>query len=496
MDSLILPKRYEVLENVADKNSVSLSSIIKKIPESSKHIDQLLREISIGNVGKLELINGKSGSGKTTFVKSLSLFYSNVQVNIFEHSRKLTELSQLIEGKEKIQQNITDIYLLTDRDNPTDTETELREAFENLRRVFRTRNGNVLVLWPITDDQKAKEISRIAWDIGRDSLVRPSTKGIMAFNGLKKEEYWETADITSQSLNNEGLESYGLLKESLKDEINDSETIGEFYSVLETKAAEHIETFEVEMQEKLLPKVWIVLAGDDSVEIERTVRALTQGTKNKIDAERVIEYLDDNSNNSAYLSEWRKRRNNAIFLLRQLDVRLFDLSPNAALASIRCFGDDTIKISLIKKSETESNTVDAIKKLRIFQVLTVPEKVGTISARSTSQETKDEYNRIQVLASGKDHEFNKCLGNAFTSALQDFGMSCKVTSEKRNLGEYSLQPDIQIIFDKRNIICLEPTWRTTGIEREGKRTQNTLTTGHIQKYVLEKIMEYLKVIGL
>ncbi|GAB6262593.1 hypothetical protein [Photobacterium sp. R1] len=157
MDSLILPKRYEILENVADKNSVSLSSIIKKIPESSKHIDQLLREISIGNVGKLELINGKSGSGKTTFVKSLSLFYSNVQVNIFEHSRKLTELSQLIEGKEKIQQNITDIYLLTDRDNPTDTETELREAFENLRRVFRTRNGNVLVLWPITDDQKAKK---------------------------------------------------------------------------------------------------------------------------------------------------------------------------------------------------------------------------------------------------------------------------------------------------------------------------------------------------
>ncbi|GAB6262592.1 hypothetical protein PSSHI_28360 [Photobacterium sp. R1] len=57
----------------------------------------------------------------------------------------------------------------------------------------------------------------------------------MAFNGLKKEEYWETADITSQSLNNEGLESYGLLKESLKDEINDSETIGEFIQFLKQK---------------------------------------------------------------------------------------------------------------------------------------------------------------------------------------------------------------------------------------------------------------------
>jgi hypothetical protein len=38
------------------------------------------------------------------------------------------------------------------------------------------------------------------------------------------------------------------------------------------------------------------------------------------------------------------------------------------------------------------------------------------------------------------------------------------------------------------------TWRSTGAEIKGEvaSKQNTLSTGHIQKYILEKVMEYVK----
>ena len=57
--------------------------------------------------------------------------------------------------------------------------------------------------------------------------------------------------------------------------------------------------------------------------------------------------------------------------------------------------------------------------------------------------------------------------------------------------------DILIKIDAKNVICLEPTWRTTGRELKGEieKKQNSLTTSHIQQYVLNKVMEYVKDLG-
>lgn len=54
------------------------------------------------------------------------------------------------------------------------------------------------------------------------------------------------------------------------------------------------------------------------------------------------------------------------------------------------------------------------------------------------------------------------------------------------------------MFDNGEIICLEPTWRTTGIGIIGEidEQQNTLTIGHTQKCLLEKSLEYVKALEL
>lgn len=100
------------------------------------------------------------------------------------------------------------------------------------------------------------------------------------------------------------------------------------------------------------------------------------------------------------------------------------------------------------------------------------------------------------MASDRDDELNKCIGKALDMTFKQDSIGCTVVSEKRNLNGYGIQPDMQVIFSEYDVICLEPTWRTTGVKDGEKRAQNTLTTGHIQKYVLEKAIEYVKVVGL
>ena len=69
--------------------------------------------------------------------------------------------------------------------------------------------------------------------------------------------------------------------------------------------------------------------------------------------------------------------------------------------------------------------------------------------------------------------------------------------EKQALDGFNLKPDIQIHKDDKTVICLEPTWRSTGKEIEGEiaKKQNSLGTGQIQQYVLNKVMEYVKELG-
>ena len=82
-------------------------------------------------------------------------------------------------------------------------------------------------------------------------------------------------------------------------------------------------------------------------------------------------------------------------------------------------------------------------------------------------------------------------------ALNDKSIAASVIAEKQNQTG-NLKPDVLITFTDGRVVCLEPTWRSTGTEIVGevKERQNTLTTGHIQMYILEKVLGYVNDLGL
>lgn len=494
LQDLSLPSRYETLEEESSKAQCDLAHVVQRVDKAAAEIETLLREVRTGQLGRFEVFFGFSGSGKTTFLKSLPYFFENIVVVEIPKETALTEIPSVIE-KDNVRKDTNRLYIIHDRDNPRETEADIRSFFEDLRSLYRTAKGRVLVIWPITKREQAETIAEIAWDIGRDSLL--GTRGRMfEFEGLPRESFYEVGDITTRALNNgEGLETFGLGASDVDQHVRDSETIGEFYSKLNAESARRNADTLTYLKERVRPRIWIVVPGDDLKELDRTVRTLTQGTRSRVDIDRLCEYLDDKTNKSAYLTEWRERRSDMAYLMRILDVRLFELPPNAALAAIRAHGEEGHKTGLKKKTERAETCVETIGRTRLGQSLMDPDSGFNPRFRETSREMAEEFMVIQQLAAKGDAGLNRAVGIAIDDFLKSNDRSGVISAETQDLEGSQLRPDVQIGMPDGSVACLELTWRSSGAllpERDGRKAQNTLTPGHIQKYLLEKVMEYVK----
>ncbi|SEG59301.1 hypothetical protein [Marinobacterium lutimaris] len=495
---LKLPKRFEALEREATSTGTDISQIVQRVDSAAARVETLVRQVRDGGLGRFELFLGKSGSGKTTFFRTLQQFFDGIRIEAVGNTVPLSDLSQHIRERRYGGDKEITVYVLYDRDNEKVTYDEAKDFFESLRVLFREDYGQVVIAWPITDKNAVDTLSKAAWEIGRDSIVDVISKGIYAFEGVPRDAYYEIGDLTTRNLApGQTLETFGLTKEVTRSLISESETIAEFYSRLEAKSTEINDTYKDILKEKVIPRVWILVGGDVSQDLNLTVSTLTQGTEKQIDIDRVLKFLDDPSNGSAYLKDWQQRRQQVAFIMRRLDVRLFELPPNAGLAAIRLYGDDIAKAPLNLKSTNKTTGLEAISNTAFMRIILSSGQARNATLRPTDDQTANEYRRVQVNAGKDDKRFNRALAGAIAEILQSSEISGTVTPEKK-LKDGNLKPDIFIELEGGEVFCLEPTWRTTGTEIAGEidKKQNTLSVGHIQKYVLEKVLEYAKELGM
>ena len=493
---LRLPKRFEVLEREAAERDSDVKRIIQRVDNATARVETLLRQVRDGGVGRFELFLGKSGSGKTTFFRTLTQFFEGIDV------REVPSNVDLCDVANHIRSRTTDgfdrvVWVMYDRDNFRPSQEDARAFFESLRVLFRDTSGQVVVTWPITDVVSAQALSKTAWEIGRDSVV-DLNKGLFDFVGLPKSEFALVADITTRSLNGgQSLETFGLTPDIIAPLLSESETISEFYSRLEARSAEINEYYLDILKEKNIPSVWILVGGDDSRELSLTINTLTQGTEKLVDIDRIISYLDNPEQDAAYLKDWKERRDQMAFIMRALDVRVFELAPNVALAAIRAFGSDEITEPLNLKSVGSSAAITTVRNASFYKTIVDADRGRASTLIASNETTTNEYKRVQVLARRKDKEFNKALSAAIQAVLEEDGVSADVRTEQQAPGS-NMKPDIMITLDDGQVICIEPTYRSTGTEIAGEqeKRQNTLTVGHIQKYMLEKIIDYVKDLGM
>lgn len=192
-------------------------------------------------------------------------------------------------------------------------------------------------------------------------------------------------------------------------------------------------------------------------------------------------------------------------LFRALDVRIFEMYPNAAVSSVRAYGDSELRARLATSGGlAKASAQNTIRNTRVYKEILseltgIPQSFG--GRGNIKSTTHDEYRRIQVLAEKRDSRLNRAVGAAIRDALAtDLSDTdtIEVLIDSQSIKSTPLRPDIAISIDRVNYICLEPTWRSTGVAvgTEIAEKQNTLTPGYLQIYVMNKVLEYVKALGL
>ncbi|WP_134677534.1 hypothetical protein [Ectopseudomonas khazarica] len=449
-----------------------------------------------------EVLFGLSGSGKTTFLKTLPKHFQNVRLFSFPKDEALAQLPEFILDSYIPNETEARIILVERRDNPLPKDLEaVADTFAELLETFRDPRGAVLVLWPITREQSARKIAAEAWDTGRDSMVDTKSRGFYQFLGLSKDRFYSIADTTTRNLTGDGLEAFGITEEVAAGLVRGGQTIADFFSAVDLHAEEQRDKTWSVLKAHVRARLWVVLPGDWPSAIRSTVSSLTQGSRNRIDLDLVAEFIDQPDNKAIYVADWRARRAAMAHLLRAIDLRLFPLPPNVSLAAIRAFGDEKTR-SLLKQSTVKLDDAKAaMRASRLYKAILTELGVDTTpyaGANRDTEETANEYRRVQATAGKGDKQLNKAVALLVEACLEEDAPGVQVTPEKQSLPNCELKPDVSIKLSEDDFICLEPTWRSTdkGIPGELEGGQNTLAEAHMKKYILDKATQYVKGLDL
>lgn len=503
LTKLELPKRWELLEQRAKAAGLDTGLFVERVDSAADRIDYLLQRVKTGGGGLFEVFYGLSGSGKTTFLKTLPKQFQQIRVSSFPKDKALSELPTFIHDMYVPGDASARIVLIERRDNPSQQDMQsLSETFAELLEAFREPKGAALVLWPVTREPSAHQIAEEAWTTGRDSMTDTRSKGFYIFTGLPKERFYAVADATTRNLTGDGLETFGVTPEVANSLLAGAETIADFFNAVDLYAEEQREKTWSVLKTKVRARLWVVLPGDVPSAIRSTVQSLTQGSRNRVDIDLVAEFIDQPDDKAPlYVSDWKARRSAMAHLLRAIDLRLFELPPNVSLAAIRAYGDAAVKEKLNQPAIRLEDAKAAMRNSKLYKEIEVELGINESPFAGASrdvEETSNEYRRIQAVASKGDKPLNKAIGLLLAECLKEDAPKVVVVAEKQSLPNCDLKPDVRLHIGDLDYICIEPTWRSTdkGIDGELDGGQNTLAASHMKKYLLDKAMQYIKALDL
>jgi hypothetical protein len=215
--AIILPFRWESLQKEARKRNVLIKPLIKPVQDAIASVSKELRLIQETGIGRLYVISGVTGSGKTTFLNSLHYFLDDVDV----HNAKDMNLDSRYSVEKylaglKRQKDRNSVVVLEGREAPASLNgEELDILLTSLNADFRKDSGcRTLFVIPTTYQALAKTISERAATIGgMTSMNRP----FYVFDGPPRNQYFSIVNETMSAFNeSRTLREYGVTDEIAK----------------------------------------------------------------------------------------------------------------------------------------------------------------------------------------------------------------------------------------------------------------------------------------
>lgn len=503
---LILPDSFEDVKYELNNKLEKMMEFVVPVQNSEMEIAFIAK--SIRNAGKLLLMHGIPGVGKSTFIQSLKWrshmpIKEVVNLDATEFSMQESKLVQIIE---KIK-DIVETNNISVNQNGVFTividylESIQEETAESKKAFFRDLNGllrknPIFIIWPVTEQQDVEDIKSHSKAVSGTLFYRG--KEVLAFKGPEKDEFPSILKNTISVLNTGYIYSDFQLTESdfvnvlglLKDRGNDF-TLRDY--IIEIRQLWFEKTNRIKEIMNSIPKpteVWFIFSMPEAEQIVAQFVRKSKNVEECWDAyhSKLDEYIHDNQK-ALY---WNSNRLQ-LALSGPFKTKMMYLQTNALVSCLAAYGDDfgvdkkidwdktnianAWKQKSMAKRFLESTPI--VKQLR-GQVITLGASRG--KSQSAIENARLAYEEINKVASGynlnrdgSDKPFNKTLAVAFGEVLPDL----KIEPEKKHPWLSNIYPDISIELEDK-VVCL-------GFHYTKKKVPSA-----IADYVLGKMDVYMK----
>jgi energy-coupling factor transporter ATP-binding protein EcfA2 len=466
------PDRFDALKQLANGK---LGEVVVGVEESLNHLEYLYIDMVAAGRGGFLIFRGESGSGKSTFLRTIHLFISSIEEPfvIAAEQRSIPEfLSKLIPPREDRLR----IVVIEDREALKDiSEVELETSLHGINRFIRSVDGlRTLVVWQCNTDDLEARLINLARSLGGEALLGMEDPSYL-FTGPAKSRFLEIGDRTLRALNAGVTRTdIGISEERAQDLVQKAPTIGFYLGLLRREAIQNQREM-VSLLRNQRYHVWIVvIAGNDPKD---AVRILTRGRGSTADIERLLGETEAN-----ITKKLQKYTHRVGILSMMLDFRIIWLPCSLALNLSAVYGSEILQAELDKlgiKPKKNSNLSPQLLESDLAKAFLSQPTLQRSRSPNPKPELQTQFDQLLKIVEHQDQLLNQALGRS----LQEHQLIASYQPEHKFGNHLEIQTDL----------CCATVAGTQHLEVMWRRS----TSGaEIADYSLRKLYSYGQAIGL
>lgn len=503
---LYLPDSFEDVKYELNNELEKMMEFVVPVQDAEKEVAFIAKNIR--NAGKVLLLHGIPGIGKSTFIQSLKWrshmpIKEVVNIDATEFSAKESKLIRINDRIKEIIEN-HDVHV---NSNGVFTivldylESIQDETAEDKKAFFRDLNGilrknPIFIIWPVTEKQDVDDIKNYSGAVSGTLFYRG--KEVLDFDGPNKEIFPSILKNTISVLNTGYIYSDFQLTDAdfveTLDELKNSGnacTLRDY--IIKIRELWFEKTDRVAEIVKTIPKqteVWFIFSMPEAEQLVAQFVRKSQNLEECWDAyhAKLDEYIHDNQK-----AEFWNSNRLQLALSGAFKTKIMYLQTNALVSCLMAYGNeygvnkkiDWEKLDLTKNWRQKSTAKSFLETTPILKQLN-EEKItfGASRGKSNSaiEKARPAYEEINKVASGynyardgSDKPFNKTIA----AALRDLRPDLNITPEKAHPWLSNIYPDITIELEDK-LVCLEFHYTKKNVPSA------------IADYVLKKMDTYMR----
>ena len=480
---LILPDTYEEIKTELKGQVEKMMDFVVSVKESEQEITLIAQNIRTS--GKLALMYGIPGIGKSTFVQSLKWqahmqIKEVINIDASDLCADTSRLAQLIEKIKAVVKN-TDINVNNKKNGIVTIVIDYLESLEDetpesKKSFFRDLNGilrknPILIIWPITEKEDVKDIIGFSKAVSGTLFVRGHE--VIEFTGPKKEEFPMIMKNTIAVLNPGHIYSdYQFSEGEFEELLSNKEKTGEEFTlrdyIADVRQLWHEKTYWINKIISTSAKrteVWFIFSMPEAEQV------VAQFVRKSVNIEecwnayhaKLEEYIQGNQK----AQYWNSQRLQ-LAISGAFTTKIMHLPTNALVSCLAAYGKkydldkkiDWNKTEINPKWKQPSTAKRFLKNTpMIKQLLDEPTSFGASRGRSTSsvEDARKAFEQVNKLATANNPQntgSDKPINKALVDAIKDIIPNITIKPEKEHPWLKNIYPDIQIELEDK-IICLE-----------------------------------------